>query len=150
MILPAPQAPSLDPDWLHATATEVYTLAERLFSLGMDAQAARAERNTAQLIDLLDQRERVMRRIEPLLTPLALARSSMDARATSDPQLEQLLNEIAAWLQSTLSTTDELAGDLARDCSELNREIGRLDQGAHAAHAYRASGPERATLDLTR
>jgi hypothetical protein len=146
----ASSAAMLDPDWLRAVATEVYSLCERVYTAGQEAHRAHGARNSAQLLAALDQRERLMHRIEPLLSPLSIVRTQIANGLLHDPALEQLVDEIAAWLQSILSATEELSTDLAHDHAELGREVARLDHAMAATHAYRAGEPERAVLDLTR
>jgi hypothetical protein len=143
-------APLLDPDWLRAVATEVYSLCERMFSAGGEAAAARADGDLPRLLEALEQRTRLMHRIEPLLTPLAMVRASIRQGTLHDPALEQLVDEIAAWLQSILSATEELHAALDGDRQQVGRELQKLEHAALAQHAYGTGAAGGAVLDLVR
>jgi hypothetical protein len=143
-------ASMLDPDWLRAVATEVHSLCERIFSVGIDAQDSCAQRDAETLLAALDQRERLMRRIEPLLTPLVLVRASIANGTLQDPDLERLVDEIAAWLQSILSATEQLQAAIEKDYHEIGDELHRLSHAVHVQQIYQGKGEGGGGIDVLR
>ncbi len=126
---------------LRAVAEEAKVLFDCLGGLAEEALEAAERGDETALGEVLDERDRVTVRLEPLLEDLIGARRRGVAQAEVD--------EVTAAAVAVQAADARLAGRLAEIRADIARELDRMDHAGAAAAAYTAHAePHRLDLVL--
>jgi hypothetical protein len=139
-----------DLGWMEASAVEVNHLFERLIALTAEAIAALGESDADRMLRSVDERQRIIERVDPLLGALLFARDSSSVAGSVNVELDRMIAEVLERAVGLQKIDERLAEVLRSDRIALVREIRQSEQAERAQHGYRSADNPQSMLNLKR
>lgn len=148
------QSSTLDAAQIERVGAEANQWLDRMFALSRAARGALDESDTERVMANLEQRDRIIEQLDPLLRTLVDARSTLAggaAQSAAARTIGPVMATVEAAAQRVHSADADLAGRLQQGRNEILKELDALDTSDAAPTPYpRPAPPAGPHFDLRR